>query len=70
MLGTYLKPYLWSDNRADGLPHREVFRYAARHGMISIRECERWWWAVRSGSKLHSRNRRLGAGSTQLNDDK
>ena len=42
LLRRHLRPYFGADRRADSLTHREVFRYAARHGLISIQECERW----------------------------
>ena len=43
LLRRHLGQYFGSDHRADGLTYRDVFRYAARHGVISIKECERWF---------------------------
>ena len=43
LLRRHLRQYFGSNHRADSLTYRDVFRYAARHGVISIKECERWF---------------------------
>ncbi len=42
LLRRHLRPFFGADSRADSLTHREVFRHAARHGLISVEGCERW----------------------------
>ena len=56
LLRRHLRPYFGSDHRANSLTHKDVFRYAARHGLISIQECERWlgyWDDWNKASCLH-----------------
>ena len=37
-----LRPYLASNRQADRLTFKNAFRYAAKHGLISVEACERW----------------------------
>lgn len=37
-----LKPYFSSARQADQLNFKDIFRHAAKHGLISIEESERW----------------------------
>ena len=37
-----LRPFFSTDGQADGLSYRDVFRYAAQHGLITVQQCERW----------------------------
>ncbi len=43
-----LKPYFSSSKQADRLNFKDVFRYAAKHGLISLEESERWLRVSRS----------------------
>ena len=43
LLRRHLGQYFGSDHRVARLIYRDVYRYAARHGLISIEECERWF---------------------------
>ena len=43
LLRRHLRQYFGSNHRSDSLTYRDVFRYAARHELISIDECERWF---------------------------
>ena len=49
LLRRRLVPLLTPDHQVDGLSHRDVFRHAARHGLISTQQCERWtnYWDLR-----------------------
>lgn len=42
LLKKIIKPYLASSKQADQLPFKEIFRLAAKHGLISLEESERW----------------------------
>jgi nucleotidyltransferase substrate binding protein (TIGR01987 family) len=42
LLKKCLKPYLASSKQVDQLVFKDVFRFAAKHGLISIEEAERW----------------------------
>ncbi|MDP1638635.1 MAG: nucleotidyltransferase substrate binding protein [Candidatus Nitrotoga sp.] len=42
LLKKCLKPYLASSKQADQLMFKDVFRLAAKHGLISLEEAERW----------------------------
>ncbi len=42
LLKKRLRPYFASNQQADELPFKSVFRHAAQHGLISIEACERW----------------------------
>ena len=42
LLRRRLVPLLTPDDQVDGLGHTNVFRHAARHGLISTQQCERW----------------------------
>jgi len=37
-----LKPYFSSSKQVDRLNFKDIFRYAAKHGLISLEESERW----------------------------
>lgn len=37
-----LKPYFHSSQEVDKLYFKDVFRYAAKYGIITLEECERW----------------------------
>ena len=47
-----LSPFFPTDGQADGLSYKEVFRYAAQHGLITVLQCERWlsYWDHRDDS--------------------
>ena len=42
LLKKSLRPYLASSKQVDQLAFKEVFRLAAKHGLISLEESERW----------------------------
>lgn len=42
LLRKRLRSYFASNRQADTLVFKDVFRYAARHGLISMDACERW----------------------------
>ena len=42
LLKKRLRPYFASNRQADLLNFRDVFRYAAKHGLIATDSCERW----------------------------
>jgi len=42
LLKKCLKPYLASSRQADQLTFKDIFRFAAKHGLISLEEAERW----------------------------
>ena len=42
LLRKRLRPYFTSKRQADSLTFKNVFRYAAKHGLISVQTCERW----------------------------
>ena len=43
LLKRRLPPYFASNQQADRLTFRAVFRYAAKHDLISVETCERWF---------------------------
>ena len=42
LLKRRLRPYFAGNRQADRLTFKDIFRYAAKHGLISIGCCERW----------------------------
>ena len=42
LLKKRLKPYFASSRQVDRLVFKDVFRYAAKHGLIDTDACERW----------------------------
>ncbi len=42
LLKKRLRPYFSSNQQADRLVFKDIFRYAAKHGLISLKTCERW----------------------------
>lgn len=42
LLKKCLKPYLASSKQADQLTFKDIFRLAAKHGLIGLEEAERW----------------------------
>ena len=42
LLRKRLRPYFASNRKADGLTFKNVFRYAAKHDLITLDACERW----------------------------
>ena len=42
LLKKRLRPYFASNRQADRLVFKDVFRHAAKHGLISVEACERW----------------------------
>lgn len=42
LLKKCLKPYFASPKQVDQLNFKDVFRYSAKHGLISLEEAERW----------------------------
>lgn len=43
LLRKALKPYFASSRAVDELTYKEVFRHAAKHGLLSVEEVERWF---------------------------
>jgi len=43
LLKKALKPFFANPREVDQLVFKDVFRYAAKHGLISIEECNRWF---------------------------
>ena len=43
LLRKRLRPYFASNRQVDRLTFRNTFRYAARHGLITVAACERWF---------------------------
>ncbi len=42
LLKKRLRPYFASNGQADQLTFKNLFRHAAKHGLISVASCERW----------------------------
>lgn len=42
LLKKRLRPYFASNQQADGLAFKPIFRHAAQNGLITVEECERW----------------------------
>ena len=42
LLKRRLRPYFASNRQADSLTFKNLFRHAAKHGLISVESCERW----------------------------
>lgn len=42
LLKKTLKPYFSSSKQVDKLVFKDIFRHAAKHGLMSIEEAERW----------------------------
>ena len=42
LLKKRLRPYFASNRQADRTTFKNIFRHAARHGLISVEACERW----------------------------
>ncbi len=42
LLKKCLKPYFSSSKQVDQLNFKDVFRYAAKHGLLELAEAERW----------------------------
>ena len=42
LLNRRLRPYFASNRQADQLHFNDIFRHAAKHGLISDNACERW----------------------------
>jgi hypothetical protein len=42
LLKKILKPFFHSSKAVDALPFKDIFRYAAKHSVISTEACERW----------------------------
>ena len=43
LLKKRLRPYFASNRQADRLTFKNIFRHAARHDLISVEACERWF---------------------------
>ena len=43
LLRRRLRPYFSSNRQADRLTYKDIFRHGAKHGLISIEQCERWF---------------------------
>ena len=43
LLKKRLRPYFASNRQADRLTFKDAFRYAAKHDLISVDACERWF---------------------------
>jgi nucleotidyltransferase substrate binding protein (TIGR01987 family) len=42
LLKKCLKPYFATSKKVDELTFKDVFRYAAKHGLLELEEAERW----------------------------
>ena len=42
LLRKRLRPYFASNQQVDRLTFKDLFRHAAKHGLISVEACERW----------------------------
>ncbi len=42
LLKKRLRPYFASNRQADSLSFKNLFRHAAKHGLITVESCERW----------------------------
>ena len=42
LLRKRLRPYFASNRQADRLTFKDLYRHGAKHGLISVEECERW----------------------------
>ena len=42
LLRKRLRPYFASNQQVDRLTFKDLFRHAAKHGLISVEGCERW----------------------------
>ena len=42
LLKKRIRPYFASNRQVDRIIFRDIFRYAAKHGLISVDACERW----------------------------
>ncbi|MCY3919459.1 MAG: nucleotidyltransferase substrate binding protein [Chloroflexi bacterium] len=42
LLRKRLRPYFASNQQPDRLTFKDLFRHAAKHGLISVEDCERW----------------------------
>ena len=42
LLKKRLMPYFASNRQTDRLTFKDAFRYAAKHGLLSVEACERW----------------------------
>ena len=42
LLKKRLRPYFASNRQADQMTFKDIFRYAAKHGLLSPEACERW----------------------------
>ena len=43
LLQKRLRPYFASNQQVDRLNFKDLFRHAAKHGLISVEGCERWF---------------------------
>ena len=43
LLKKRLRPYFASNRQADRLTFKNAFRYAGKHGLVSVETCERWF---------------------------
>ena len=43
LLRRRLRPFFSSNRQADSLTYKDVFRYAAKHSLVSLQQCERWF---------------------------
>ncbi len=43
LLRRRLRPFFSSNRQADRLTYKDLFRYGAKHGLISLEQCERWF---------------------------
>ena len=43
LLKKRLRPFFSSNRQADRLTFKDCFRYASKHGLISVETCERWF---------------------------
>ncbi len=43
LLKRRLRPYFASNRQADRLTFKDLFRHAAKHGLLTVDACERWF---------------------------
>ena len=65
LLRKRLRPYFASNRQADRLTFKDVFRYAAKHGLISVSSSERWF-AYRDNRNNTAHNYGEGFAKTTL----
>ena len=58
LLKKRLRPWFASNRQADRLTFKDVFRHAAKHGLLPVDACERWLEVPRQPQRHRARLRR------------